>query len=77
MDAKKLERPFDEEEVLQELKKIWIGINCLGQTVLLLPFFKNVGGGKRGYHEGFSKFLWEPLWQQKNYPYEWNLKLGA
>ena len=56
MDAKKWERPFDEEEVLQELKKIWIGINCQGQMVLLLPFFKNVGGGKRGYYEGFQNF---------------------
>ena len=57
MDAKKLERPFDEEEVLQELKEIWIRINCQGQMVLPLPFFKNVGGGKREYYEGFSKFL--------------------
>ena len=57
MDAKKLERPFDEEEVLQELKEIWIRINCQGQMVLLLPFFKNVGGAKREYYEGFLKFL--------------------
>ena len=49
--------------------------------VLPLPFFKNVGGGKREYYEGFSKFLLEPSQQQKitlmNGILSWGLSLPA